>query len=134
MSSSRRPNYVSPFVADALYRAQLRAQAKRPLHTSSEGAPIGPIRPVSAASVDSSKREWDSHVAKNDLFDSTLHKQDIFKIAPRVTRQQRQPVAAPSSSPRNTESPMKLTMRRQEVGSILYSFICSCVFISKCLY
>ena len=75
-SYGKAPAYVSPFVADALYRAKLRANTGKPKRAAAR------TRPPHDESIDSISTAggWDSSVARNNLFDPKLHKQELFKL------------------------------------------------------
>lgn len=75
----KTPKYVSPFVADALYRAKLRANNTSKAKNQNHRRP-GSIR---ESEEPGSGSGWNSSVSRNALFDPTLHKQDIFKLTPR---------------------------------------------------
>jgi hypothetical protein len=95
---NRRGTYVSPFVADALYRAELRARrsgaSSRRRGAESAGS-VADSRSISTVPRAASESQgWDSSVKPTGggLFDSALKKQEIFRLGPR------KPSAASSSS------------------------------------
>ena len=100
----RKGDYVSPFVADALYRARLRSQERKQKSAS---------RP---------ENDWDYAVAKNGLFDPSMKRQEIFKIKPRNLHSTTEPVtiSQQSEQPGEDRSP-RMTRRRQEVIAFDYS-------------
>jgi hypothetical protein len=99
---SRKSDYVSPFVADALYRARLRSQERKQRVAS---------RP---------ENEWDNAVAKNGLFDPSLKKQELFKIQPRQLHTTTEPVVVSNQSEVPGEEILpRMTRRRQEVIDLI---------------
>lgn len=112
-SYGKTPKYVSPFVADALYRAKLRANNAPKAKQSRRAAPQQPVDTGGG---------WDSSVSRNVLFDPTLHKQDIFKLAPKRPSSRRD--HAGRASEHDDVEPVRepvsrMTRRRPEVGVLM---------------
>ena len=114
-SYGKTPKYVSPFVADALYRAKLRANNAPKARQQRRAAPQETI---------DNGGGWDSSVSRNALFDPSLHKQDIFKLAPKRPNSSRREHAGPASKDTAQEedeaepvheAASRMTRRRSEV-------------------
>lgn len=88
-SYGKTPSYVSPFVADALFRARLRANSSH-RSASSNSRAVENSRPsqrqrqaAQDKDIESGGGGWDSSVSRNVLFDPSMHKQELFKLPPR---------------------------------------------------
>ncbi len=121
MSYGPRSTYVSPFVADALYRAKLRGNIAVQQRQRKQSSKINNRVNQNV----SSSAEWDSSTGVRDLFDPELKKQEIFKLQPKRSSNVKQDDASvgPKDNP-NVVSPMdhpntapqKLTRRRDDVS------------------
>lgn len=108
-SFGKAPKYVSPFVADALYRAKLRAN-NAPKATSRQ-------RHTSVRESEDFSGGWDSSVSRNALFDPKIQKQELFKIAPRrPAGKDPEPVEDLPRESQDDDNATRMTRRRSDLS------------------